>query len=284
MSPILSTLTITTTRRDENEGFRLTVHQAHDSVVEPAPPTPGTTVEVRQLFANLPARRRFLSRPQAETTAIRNVIRDKAAPFPEIRFTLKDGIAGVSQHAEEKDFADRTLCRTMPRLIRDRFVEVGILQIELLPRFQHGTPAATGRKDRYQARLVKDVQIGLDGLVVEFDVFCQAVPIQFARRYCGEIGKDAFEVDVVFRFQPVEAGDVFKDGLLNDSKELLTIGILSLEEERVVPAFQVPFEMAADRLCRYSRNESPGSRYTTARRERSQGPLHFVHLDYELEE
>lgn len=85
----VSTLTITTTRRDENEGFRLTVHQATDSVIEPAPPTPGTTVEIRQLFANLPARRRFLSRPQAETTAIRNVIRDKAAPFPEIRFTFE---------------------------------------------------------------------------------------------------------------------------------------------------------------------------------------------------
>ncbi|MDA3948149.1 MAG: DNA mismatch repair endonuclease MutL, partial [Spirochaeta sp.] len=29
------------------------------------------------------------SRPQAETTAIRNVIRDKAAPFPEVRFTFQ---------------------------------------------------------------------------------------------------------------------------------------------------------------------------------------------------
>jgi len=83
----VSTLTITTAQENAHRGHQLTVDRAATRNIQPAPPTKGTTVEVRRLFANLPARRRFLSRPQAETTAIRNTILDKALPFPQVRFT-----------------------------------------------------------------------------------------------------------------------------------------------------------------------------------------------------
>lgn len=85
----VSTMSIASAERDAPQGYRLTVDRGEFPSVEPAPPTAGTIVEVRQLFANLPARRRFLSRPQAETTAIRNTIRDKAMPFPGVRFTAQ---------------------------------------------------------------------------------------------------------------------------------------------------------------------------------------------------
>lgn len=85
----VSTLTITSALPDAPQGYRLTVEKADNPSIVPAPPTPGTTVEVIRLFANLPARRRFLSRSQAETTAIRNTIRDKALPFPQVRFTAQ---------------------------------------------------------------------------------------------------------------------------------------------------------------------------------------------------
>ncbi len=83
----VSALSITTARPDGDSGFRMTVDRAVLKGIDPAPPVSGTTVEVRRLFANLPARRRFLSRPQAETTAIRNVVLDKALPFPSVRFS-----------------------------------------------------------------------------------------------------------------------------------------------------------------------------------------------------
>lgn len=75
-------------------GNRLLVRHAEPIALEPAPPVTGTTVQVRRLFANLPARRRFLSRPQAETQAIRNTIADKALPFPEVRFSHQTGSTG----------------------------------------------------------------------------------------------------------------------------------------------------------------------------------------------
>lgn len=87
----VSELTVRATEAGSSSGRMLTVRQGELVGLQPAPPTPGTTVEVRQLFANLPARRRFLSRPQAETQAIRNVILDKALPFPGVKFSHFSG-------------------------------------------------------------------------------------------------------------------------------------------------------------------------------------------------
>ncbi len=72
----------------ESSGNRLHVREARMLSLEPAPPRPGTIVVVQDLFANLPARRRFLSRAQAEGTAIRSMVLEKALPVPHVRFTL----------------------------------------------------------------------------------------------------------------------------------------------------------------------------------------------------
>jgi DNA mismatch repair protein MutL len=87
----VSDLEIRTYRSGDTTGTALRVRHAEAPETGPAPPVPGTIVEVRQLFANLPARRRFLSRAQAESQAIRNVVLDKALPFPSIRFSHSTG-------------------------------------------------------------------------------------------------------------------------------------------------------------------------------------------------
>ncbi len=84
----VSELTIESTRTGAEQGHRLDVRRSELQRLIPAPPRPGTSVTVQRLFANLPARRRFLSRPQAETRAIRNTVLEKTLPFPTVRFTL----------------------------------------------------------------------------------------------------------------------------------------------------------------------------------------------------
>ena len=49
---------------------------------------PGTTVTVRQLFANVPARRKFLGHPQAESTRVITHVKKMALGHPAVRFTL----------------------------------------------------------------------------------------------------------------------------------------------------------------------------------------------------
>ncbi|HRY53658.1 MAG TPA: DNA mismatch repair endonuclease MutL [Spirochaetia bacterium] len=53
----------------------------------------GTTVTVSGLFADFPARRQFLKRPQAEAALCRQVLVDKALAHPGIRFSFESGSA-----------------------------------------------------------------------------------------------------------------------------------------------------------------------------------------------
>jgi len=48
----------------------------------------GTTIEARDLFAALPARRRFLRTPRSESRAVAQVVTDYALAYPEVAFRL----------------------------------------------------------------------------------------------------------------------------------------------------------------------------------------------------
>ena len=64
---------------------------------ERAAAAPGTSIEVRDLFAGLPARRAFLRSPRAEARAIVRVVGDCALAAPEAAFRLElDGRAALS--------------------------------------------------------------------------------------------------------------------------------------------------------------------------------------------
>ncbi|MFW5826003.1 MAG: DNA mismatch repair endonuclease MutL [bacterium] len=67
---------------------RLRVEAGRVVALEPAPGAPGTSVAVADLFANVPARKRFLKRPGSEFATARSVFLDKALPFPDVEFRL----------------------------------------------------------------------------------------------------------------------------------------------------------------------------------------------------
>lgn len=59
------------------------------SAVRPAAAPPGTTVSVRNLFFNTPARRKFLKTPRAEGDRIAEVVESLAMAHPRIAFTFR---------------------------------------------------------------------------------------------------------------------------------------------------------------------------------------------------
>jgi DNA mismatch repair protein MutL len=61
------------------------------SPVAPAAAPPGTLIEVRDLFYNVPARRRFLRTPQGERSRCVDVFTKLALAHPELGFTLRGG-------------------------------------------------------------------------------------------------------------------------------------------------------------------------------------------------
>ena len=84
----VSTLGIATRRGAADNGLILKVDRGVRSGPTPHPMNRGTIVEVRDLFAHLPARRKFLKSERAEGAAITDVARRLAMANPEVHFVL----------------------------------------------------------------------------------------------------------------------------------------------------------------------------------------------------
>ena len=90
----VSRFTLTTRERDSDspEGTQIVISGGKILEVKAAGSAPGTTVEVRQLFFNLPARRKFLRTEETESAHIQHYLTLAALAYPEVAFTFqKDG-------------------------------------------------------------------------------------------------------------------------------------------------------------------------------------------------
>jgi DNA mismatch repair protein MutL len=70
----------------------------------------GTSIEVRELFSNLPARRKFLKGAQAELSAIHQVVLHYAIAYPGVRMTLVVDGKSVLSTAGARDLRETLAC------------------------------------------------------------------------------------------------------------------------------------------------------------------------------
>lgn len=88
----VSKMTITTRPKQDLEGTRVLVEGGSLRQIAPAGCPPGTTVEVDDLFYNVPARKKFLRARQTETSRIFEVCQRVALSSPGLRLTvISDG-------------------------------------------------------------------------------------------------------------------------------------------------------------------------------------------------
>ena len=90
----VSRFTLATLERasDSPEGTQIVISAGRILEVKAAGASPGTSVEVRQLFFNLPARRKFLRTEETEAAHIQHYLTLAALAYPEVAFTFhKDG-------------------------------------------------------------------------------------------------------------------------------------------------------------------------------------------------
>lgn len=86
----VSRLTLTTRERDSEaiEATQVVIHGGKLLDVRSASGPPGTTIEVRQLFYNLPARRKFLRSEETERSHIQHYVTLAALSSPQVGFSL----------------------------------------------------------------------------------------------------------------------------------------------------------------------------------------------------
>jgi len=87
----VSRLALTSRTRDSAEAWTLVCSFGEGQPARPAAGRQGTTVEVRDLFDNVPARRHFLRAESAESARITDAVVNAALAHPEVGFTLRHG-------------------------------------------------------------------------------------------------------------------------------------------------------------------------------------------------
>lgn len=112
----VSRFTLATRERgDENpEGTEIIVHGGKIQAVKAGGSAPGATIEVRQLFFNLPARRKFLRSDETESAHIQHYVALAALAYPAVSFEFIKDSRLVWQLAAVKN-ADKWIA------LRERF-------------------------------------------------------------------------------------------------------------------------------------------------------------------
>ncbi|MBI4056171.1 MAG: DNA mismatch repair endonuclease MutL [Elusimicrobia bacterium] len=86
------------------EGFTLTFSGGKKTKEGKTPPIPGTTLEIRSLFFNTPARAKFLKSDPSERSQLLRVVEESALSHPQIQYILKmDGKEVWNLPAQLKD-------------------------------------------------------------------------------------------------------------------------------------------------------------------------------------
>ncbi|HSL18029.1 MAG TPA: DNA mismatch repair endonuclease MutL [Methylomirabilota bacterium] len=88
-------------------GIRITVEGGRVLGAEPAARARGTTVEVRDLFFNVPARRKFLHAPETELRHATEAVAGAALARPDVAFILRHGSRTLIDAAPAADPAER---------------------------------------------------------------------------------------------------------------------------------------------------------------------------------
>jgi DNA mismatch repair protein MutL len=100
-------LDIVSRAADAPTGHRLRVVGGRKEEVRAAGAAVGTTVEIRDLFFNTPARRKFLKSPATELSHICDVVNRMALAFPAVHFRLQHDGRNVADYVSARDPQDR---------------------------------------------------------------------------------------------------------------------------------------------------------------------------------
>lgn len=103
----VSRMSIATRRPQDLEGTRVVVEGGVVRGVSPHGCPPGTTVEVEDLFYNVPARKKFLRARQTETSKIFEICQRAALIRPELRLVVLSDGRTVRQYFPARSLAER---------------------------------------------------------------------------------------------------------------------------------------------------------------------------------
>lgn len=153
----VSRLVLRTRARDAEEGTEVDVEGGKTKAVRPCGGATGTTIEVRDLFFNVPARRKFLKATATESAHIGDVVLGAALARPDVTFVLSRDGRVVRELLRVGDRADRARGALAGETLSSIRAERGPLRIEaMLGPPERARAGATGLALLVNGRHVRD--------------------------------------------------------------------------------------------------------------------------------
>ena len=122
----VSRLTLTSNSEGQESGWQvLTEGRDMDAVVNPAPHPIGTTLEVKDLFFNTPARRKFLRTEKTEFSHLEEVVKRLALSRFDVGFTLRHNQRSIHQLRPANTQAEKD--RRVASLCSPKFIENAVI-------------------------------------------------------------------------------------------------------------------------------------------------------------
>lgn len=156
----VSRITLKTTQRQQKKGTLVELDAKALTRQEDIAYPEGTSLEVRDLFYNLPARKKFLRSERAELTRIVRFLTQVALYFPRIRFSLAHGSRKVFDYPAVQSLKER-IFQVFGKDFLENLMEVDCRDGGLRLQGFFSRPPAARRDRKYQfffinGRLVKD--------------------------------------------------------------------------------------------------------------------------------
>lgn len=103
----VSKVVLMTSTANSPVGTKIEIRAGQKKEITDAPPLSGTTLEIRDIFYNTPARRKFLKSIPTEMSHIIETVTQKALSYPNISFSLKHKDTEVVGVSSAKDIKER---------------------------------------------------------------------------------------------------------------------------------------------------------------------------------
>ena len=153
----VSRLVLRTRARDAAEATEIEIMGGKPPVVRPAGAAIGTTIEVRELFFNVPARRKFLKATATESAHVGDVVLGAALARHDVTFRLARDGRVVREYLRSATRAERAQMTTSGEKLAHAQAEHGPLRIEaMLAAPERARTGATGLALLVNGRPVRD--------------------------------------------------------------------------------------------------------------------------------
>ncbi|MBX3206367.1 MAG: DNA mismatch repair endonuclease MutL [Labilithrix sp.] len=150
-------LLLRTRARGSDEGCEVEVAGGRPPVVRPAGGATGTTIEVRDLFFNVPARRKFLKATATESAHVGDVLLGAALARPDVTFTLSRDRRVVREYLRVGTRAERARAASTGENLAHVVAERGPLRLEaMVAAPERARSGATGLALLVNGRPVRD--------------------------------------------------------------------------------------------------------------------------------